>query len=291
MRQAARTVTEEPRTVPSRSLPLASPPNFDEGLLSLGSPLKKDSFTLHGRCERILSQRRCQELPAHTTASRSRARRSAPSSRMRYLPPARRWSSTTRCAGWLEVPSRHSRASSWPARWSLRSTGSSTPSSARRPSSPRRSRARRRRSSTCSTFEAEEGAEPAPRRRRRRRSATTSTRSPTRAPSSRATDGLPLSMRLLNETHARLMQRRARRRQAAGRGAPQPELDRRHPAGQRRVRAAAAARAPRRALGASRSTCTQTTPCRRSCAPASCTSSSRPSTRTSTATAASAACS
>lgn len=51
--------------------------------------------------------------------------------------------------------------------------------------------------------------------------------------------GLPLSMRLLNETHARLMRGVRGRGEAARRGAPQPELDRGKPARQRSTRSRA----------------------------------------------------
>ena len=102
--------------------------------------------------------------------------------------------------------------------------------------------------------------------------------------------GLPLSMRLLNETHERLMH--------GVRGAEKlPGEVRRSQnwIGGSRPGNAAYVPPPPPALGevlsASRSTCTPTTRCRRSCAPDSCTCSSKPSTRTSTATAASDACS
>ena len=103
--------------------------------------------------------------------------------------------------------------------------------------------------------------------------------------------GLPLSMRLLNKTHERLMH--------GVRGAEK------HPGEVRRTQnwiggtrpGNAAYVPPRRRMRSvrysarSRSTSTATTRCRRSCAPGSCTCSSRPSTRTSTATAASGGCS
>ena len=64
-------------------------------------------------------------------------------------------------------------------------------------------------------------------------------------------DGLPLSVRLLNESHPAADERCARGKQAAGRDTAQSELDRRHPAGQRGSCASAAAIAPR-ASGRSR---------------------------------------
>ena len=69
--------------------------------------------------------------------------------------------------------------------------------------------------------------------------------------------GFPLSLRLIREMHAILL-RRARAEQEAGRVPPLAELDRRHAAGQRPVRAAAAG-AGRGCIGASSGSCTPTT--------------------------------
>ena len=102
-------------------------------------------------------------------------------------------------------------------------------------------------------------------------------------------NGLPLSMRLLSETHHRLMrgvrggEKLPARCAAARTGSAEADLA--TPRTCRHLRTHSARRSAR-----SRNTCTPTTLCRRSCARGSCTCSSRPSTRTSMATAALDAC-